>query len=63
MDALGSLTAITAGVMRRMADAIDNAQADETRQEMHFHFHIHSEPGQADNLEKSEGKGKGLFNR
>ncbi|MBM4497544.1 hypothetical protein MWT96_20750 [Prescottella equi] len=62
MDAIGSITAITAGVMRRIADSIDGNTADQPRQEVHYHFHL-AEPGQADNLDKPDGKVRGLFKR
>ncbi|ASN71995.1 hypothetical protein 7S2_2 [uncultured Caudovirales phage] len=56
MDPIGAITAITAGVMRRIADSIDG-HVDQPQQVVHYHFHL-TEPGQADNLDKPEGKGR-----
>lgn len=64
MDAIGSITAITAGVMRRIADSIEGTPAPQPQSVVHYHFHL-TEPGQADNLDKPENKGRGftLFNK
>ncbi|NKU46770.1 hypothetical protein GS897_20620 [Rhodococcus hoagii] len=63
MDAIGAITAITAGVMRRIADSIDG-HVDQPQQVVHYHFHL-TEPGQADRLDKPEDKARGftLFKR
>ncbi|MBM4683832.1 hypothetical protein GS532_07825 [Rhodococcus hoagii] len=58
MDPIGAITAITAGVMRRIADSIDG-HTDQPQQVVHYHFHL-TEPGQADNLDKPENKGRGF---
>ncbi len=58
MDAIGAVTAITVGVMRRIADAIDNQTADGP-QEVHYHFHI----SQADKLDSPDIKPPRLFGR
>lgn len=56
VDAIGAITSITAGVMRRIADSIDGNQAGEPRREVHYHFHL----SQADSLDKPEDKGRGF---
>ncbi|NKV28169.1 hypothetical protein GS921_00330 [Rhodococcus hoagii] len=62
MDAIGAITSITAGVMRRIADSIEGAPAPQPQSVVHYHFHL-ADPSQADNLDKMDRKVRGLFKR
>lgn len=61
VDAIGAITSITAGVMRRIADSIEGTPAPQPQSVVHYHFHL----SQADSLDKPEDKGRGftLFKR
>lgn len=59
VDAIGAITSITAGVMRRIADSIEGAPAPQPQSVVHYHFHL----SQADNLDKPEDKGRGFTRR
>lgn len=59
MDAIGAITNITAGVMRRIADGIEGAPASQPQSVVHYHFHL----SQADSLDKSEDKARGFTRR
>lgn len=64
MDPIGSIASITGQVMIRMGNAILGNQDPQPQSVVHYHFHL-TEPGQADNLDKPENKGRGftLFNK
>ncbi|UPH36732.1 hypothetical protein MWT96_20325 [Prescottella equi] len=59
MDAIGAITAITAGVMRRIADSIEGTPAPQPQSVVHYHFHL----SQADSLDKLEDKARGFTRR
>ncbi|NKU47657.1 hypothetical protein GS897_25370 [Rhodococcus hoagii] len=59
MDAIGAITSITAGVMRRIADSIEGTPAPQSQSVVHYHFHL----SQADSLEQTGRQGARRFTR